>query len=248
LKKLAPPFDAEEFLSTPGDGRTLATYKKNARIFTQGSAADAVFYLRAGGVKLTVTSEQGREAVVAILAAGQFFGEGSLAGQSKRISTATAVVSAEFFHEQVPQAGLHHLQRQDRGSLIAAQRRAGRPAAGEKSQAQAQQVGGGDSVPYANAWGEKPRPCQNFERHGLNLGLKDAAALCDCIGEAARLGGPHVLKRYERWRRFDSFVMAAATDGLNELFSNDIAPVSSCARPAVTAPGVGLKRRIRGYP
>jgi 2-octaprenyl-6-methoxyphenol hydroxylase len=64
---------------------------------------------------------------------------------------------------------------------------------------------------------------------GLNLGLKDAAALSDCIGDALRLGQDigalDVLTRYERWRRFDSFAMAAATDGLNRLFSNDIAPV-----------------------
>jgi 2-octaprenyl-6-methoxyphenol hydroxylase len=64
---------------------------------------------------------------------------------------------------------------------------------------------------------------------GLNLGLKDAAALADVVLEAASLGldpgGPDVLSRYERWRRFDSFTMAMATDGLNRLFSNDIAPL-----------------------
>jgi len=64
---------------------------------------------------------------------------------------------------------------------------------------------------------------------GLNLGLKDAAALADVVLESARLGldpgGIDVLARYERWRRFDSFVMAAATDGLNRLFSNDVAPL-----------------------
>jgi 2-octaprenyl-6-methoxyphenol hydroxylase len=64
---------------------------------------------------------------------------------------------------------------------------------------------------------------------GLNLGLKDAAALADVLIDAARLGldigSMGVLARYERWRRFDSFAMAATTDGLNWLFSNDIAPV-----------------------
>ena len=64
---------------------------------------------------------------------------------------------------------------------------------------------------------------------GLNLGLKDAAALAESVLDAARLGldigALDVLKRYERWRRFDSFMLAAATDGLNRLFSNDIAPL-----------------------
>jgi 2-octaprenyl-6-methoxyphenol hydroxylase len=64
---------------------------------------------------------------------------------------------------------------------------------------------------------------------GLNLGLKDAAALADVVLEAASLGldpgGLDVLSRYERWRRFDSFTLAMAMDGLNRLFSNDIAPL-----------------------
>jgi 2-octaprenyl-6-methoxyphenol hydroxylase len=64
---------------------------------------------------------------------------------------------------------------------------------------------------------------------GLNLGLKDAAALADVVLDAARLGldigALHILQRYERWRRFDSFALAAATDGLNRLFSNDFAPL-----------------------
>jgi 2-octaprenyl-6-methoxyphenol hydroxylase len=64
---------------------------------------------------------------------------------------------------------------------------------------------------------------------GLNLGLKDAAALAETVLDAARLGmdvgGLDVLKRYERWRRFDAFTLAAATDGLNRLFSNDITPL-----------------------
>jgi 2-octaprenyl-6-methoxyphenol hydroxylase len=64
---------------------------------------------------------------------------------------------------------------------------------------------------------------------GLNLGLKDAAALAEVLLDAARLGqdigGLDVLKRYERWRRFDSVTLAASTDALNRLFSNDIAPI-----------------------
>ena len=64
---------------------------------------------------------------------------------------------------------------------------------------------------------------------GLNLGLRDVAALAECVVDASRLGldigGPEVLRRYERWRRFDNLVLLAATDGLNRLFSNDVAPV-----------------------
>jgi 2-octaprenyl-6-methoxyphenol hydroxylase len=64
---------------------------------------------------------------------------------------------------------------------------------------------------------------------GLNLGLKDAAALCEVVLDAARLGldigNLDTLQKYERWRRFDSFALSAATDGLNRLFSNDIAPL-----------------------
>ena len=64
---------------------------------------------------------------------------------------------------------------------------------------------------------------------GLNLGLRDAAALAECVVDANRLGldigGAEVLRRYERWRRFDNLALLAATDGLNRLFSNDIAPV-----------------------
>lgn len=78
---------------------------------------------------------------------------------------------------------------------------------------------------------------------GLNLGLKDAAALSDVIGDAARLGrdigGLDVLTRYERWRRFDSFVMGGSMDALNWLFSNDVAPVR-----ALRDLGLGVVDRI----
>src|SRR4029079_3830159 len=78
---------------------------------------------------------------------------------------------------------------------------------------------------------------------GLNLGLKDAAALAETVLDAARLGLDFgrldVLERYERWRRFDSFVLAAVTDGLNRLFTNDIAPLR-LARDL----GMGLVDRI----
>jgi len=78
---------------------------------------------------------------------------------------------------------------------------------------------------------------------GLNLGLKDAAALAEIVLDAARLGldfgAIDVLRRYERWRRFDSFALAAATDVLNRLFSNDIAPLR-----ALRDLGLGIVDRI----
>jgi len=76
------PFDPQAFLAKVGKGRTLTDYKKNQRVFSQGDPADAVFYIQTGKLKLTVVSKQGKEAVVAILEAGDFFGEGCLAGQS----------------------------------------------------------------------------------------------------------------------------------------------------------------------
>lgn len=84
-------FDAKEFLATAGKGRTIATYDKNAQIYAQGGDADTIFYIQAGEVKVSVVSEQGREAVIAILGKDEFFGEGCLAGQAKRIGTATSI-------------------------------------------------------------------------------------------------------------------------------------------------------------
>jgi len=84
-------FDPQLFLSKVGKGKTsLISHKKHA-IFTQGDAAEAVFYIQAGKVKLTVVSQQGKEAVIAILERGAFLGESCLAGQAVRTATATAV-------------------------------------------------------------------------------------------------------------------------------------------------------------
>jgi CRP/FNR family cyclic AMP-dependent transcriptional regulator len=74
-------FDTTFFLSKIGKGRTINDYEKNRMIFTQGNAADALFYIQKGKVKLTVVSPQGKEAVVAILGTTDFFGEGCLAGR-----------------------------------------------------------------------------------------------------------------------------------------------------------------------
>ena len=84
-------FDPKSFLAKIGDGRGIAKYGKNQAIYSQGEPADAVFYVQKGKVKLTVVSEQGKEAVVAILGPGEFFGEGCLAGQARRIATVTTM-------------------------------------------------------------------------------------------------------------------------------------------------------------
>jgi CRP/FNR family transcriptional regulator, cyclic AMP receptor protein len=84
-------FDSKTFLAKVGEGKTIAKYRKDEVVFSQGEVADAVFYIQKGKVKLTVVSEQGKEAVVAILEPGQFFGEGCLNGHPVRIATTTAM-------------------------------------------------------------------------------------------------------------------------------------------------------------
>jgi len=86
-----PPFNPQLFLTKVGSGKTNLTSPKKHTIFSQGEAAEAVFYIQTGKVKLTVVSQQGKEAVVAILERGAFFGESCLAGQVIRTATATAV-------------------------------------------------------------------------------------------------------------------------------------------------------------
>jgi len=85
------PFNPKSFLAKVGLGRSIGTWHKGQIIFSQGDPADAVFYLQKGKVKVTVVSAQGKEAVLAILAADEFFGEGCLAGQPLRLSTAVAI-------------------------------------------------------------------------------------------------------------------------------------------------------------
>ena len=85
------PFDPLAFLAKVGAGKTILEFHKNQNIFLQGDVADTVFYLQKGQVKLTVMSEQGKEAVVAILEPGQFFGEGCLNGHPLRLATTTAM-------------------------------------------------------------------------------------------------------------------------------------------------------------
>ena len=84
-------FDPIEFLETAAKGRIISTHPRKQIIFAQGDLADAVIYIKKGKVKVTVVSKQGKEAVVAILGADEFLGEGCLIGQPKRLATATAM-------------------------------------------------------------------------------------------------------------------------------------------------------------
>ena len=90
------PFDAKVFLDTENVGRTISKYRKDQIVFSQGSPADAVFYIQKGKIKITVLSEQGKEAVVAILGPDEFCGEGCLTGQPRRMATAVAMTECEI--------------------------------------------------------------------------------------------------------------------------------------------------------
>ena len=87
------PFDLQVFLDSAGVSRRIVRFSKGSRVFAQGGPANSVFYIQSGGVKLSVLSSGGKEAVVGMLGPGDFFGEGCLAGQPLRIGTATAIVS-----------------------------------------------------------------------------------------------------------------------------------------------------------
>jgi CRP/FNR family cyclic AMP-dependent transcriptional regulator len=86
-----PPFDPNAFLVKVAGGKTILSYRKDQIVFSQGGLADAVFYIQKGKMKITVISEHGKEAVVALLGTGDFCGEGCLAGQPLRMSTAVAM-------------------------------------------------------------------------------------------------------------------------------------------------------------
>jgi len=98
MSKRSPPvetnngkFDPAVFLETAASGRVISTFPKGAVIFAQGEAADSVFYIRKGKIKVVVVSKQGKEAVVAILGVDEFVGEGCLIGQTRRLATASAM-------------------------------------------------------------------------------------------------------------------------------------------------------------
>lgn len=90
----ARAFDAEAFLETAGIARKFRTFRRAESIFSQGDVCDSVMYIRKGGVKLSVRSKAGREAIVAMLGPGDFFGEGALAGQPLRMGDATALTAS----------------------------------------------------------------------------------------------------------------------------------------------------------
>ena len=89
-------FDPKKFLATIGEGRKVVAFPKKQTIFSQGDAADAVFYIQDGRVRLTVVSKIGKEATLGILSEGDFFGEGSLAGQTLRMGSAAAMTDCEL--------------------------------------------------------------------------------------------------------------------------------------------------------
>jgi CRP/FNR family cyclic AMP-dependent transcriptional regulator len=87
-------FDPKSFLAKVGEGRNIARYRNDQIVFSQGDPADAVFYIQKGKAKVTVISEQGKEAVVAILGPDEFFGEACLAGQVQRIATVATMTES----------------------------------------------------------------------------------------------------------------------------------------------------------
>jgi CRP/FNR family cyclic AMP-dependent transcriptional regulator len=90
-RKAKLPFDPKVFLAKVNGGRIISNYRKDQTVFRQGDPANSVFYIQSGKIKATVVSEQGKEAVVAVLGAGDFFGEGSLAGESLRLAAVSAL-------------------------------------------------------------------------------------------------------------------------------------------------------------
>src|SRR2546425_1867163 len=98
-----PPFELRTFLDSAGVARRIVKYARSAVIFSQGDPAADVFYMQQGSVKLSVLSRTGKEAVVAILGPGDFFGEGCLAGQSRRMATASALVASTALAIEKPQ-------------------------------------------------------------------------------------------------------------------------------------------------
>jgi CRP-like cAMP-binding protein len=95
LTGLEGSFDPKDFLARIGVGRSIVKYRKNQKVFSQGEPADCVFYIQKGKVKVTVLSEHGKVAVVAILGRDEFLGEGCLAGQKKRMATAAAIAECD---------------------------------------------------------------------------------------------------------------------------------------------------------
>ena len=118
--KKGRPVDWESLLAGFTRGKTVIEYGASRNVFQQGQPADSLFYLRRGKVKLSVTSKDGKEAIVAILDAGDFFGEGCLAGQQLRMATATAMTDCTLFRiDRALMARLLH-ERHDISELFVA--------------------------------------------------------------------------------------------------------------------------------
>jgi len=96
IRRLSTGLDGEAFLAKAGVGKTVVNLKKKQAAFSQGAPSDAVFYIQKGKVQLTVVSKIGKEATLGILGEGEFFGEGSLAGQPLRMGSATAMTDCEL--------------------------------------------------------------------------------------------------------------------------------------------------------
>lgn len=106
------PFDAKSFLETAGLGKRVVNYALNDVVFSQGDPCDSVMYVRSGGIRLTVVSQAGREAVVATVSPGDFFGEGALAGHPVRLGTARATMPSAI--TIVPKRQMIRLLRKER--------------------------------------------------------------------------------------------------------------------------------------
>lgn len=96
MKSAKLPFDPKVFLAKANGGRTISKLRKNQVVFSQGDLADSVFYIREGKVKITVVSEQGKEAIVAVLGSDEFLGEGCLTGQLRRVASAKTLTECEI--------------------------------------------------------------------------------------------------------------------------------------------------------
>ena len=107
------PFDPKSFLAKVGEGRTIAKYRKGQVVFAQGDRADAVFYIQKGKVKITVVSDRGKEAVIAILGPDEFCGEGCLAGQPRRMATVAAMTDGTIM--RLEKTSIIHVLQQEPG-------------------------------------------------------------------------------------------------------------------------------------
>src|ERR1700686_4531137 len=110
--KKNPAFNAQVFLDSAGLARKVVEYQRSEKIYSQGESIKDVLYIQKGGIKLSVVNEVGREAVVAMLGPGDFFGEGGMAGQSVRMGTATAIApTALLVIEQKDMIRMLHAER-----------------------------------------------------------------------------------------------------------------------------------------